>query len=91
FGVVRKGKANLPAEVSDALFKLKKGQVSEVIETPTDYYIVKALDVVDKNNVKVAIIRIKVKDIASYLEEFRKDGEVKEYITLDDVSSQKVN
>lgn len=91
FGVVQKGKANLPAEVSDALFKLKKGQVSEVIETPTDYYIVKALDVVDKNNVKVAIIRIKVKDITSYLEEFRRDGKVKEYITLDDVSSQKVN
>lgn len=91
FGVVEKGRANLPAEVSTALFKLKKGQVSEVIETPTSYYIVKATDVVDKSHVKVSIIRIKVKDIATYLSEYKKAEKVKEYIKLGSTAPQKAN
>ncbi len=90
-GVVEKGKANVPAEVSEAIFKLKKGQVSEVIETPTDYFIVKVLDTPSKDKAKVAIIRIGVKDIGTYLEEFKKDGKVKEYIKLDTVTAQQAN
>ena len=78
-------------EVSTALFKLKKGQVSEVIETPTSYYIVKATDVVDKSHVKVSIIRIKVKDIATYLSEYKKAEKVKEYIKLGSTAPQKAN
>lgn len=88
FGVVEKGRANLPNEVADQVFKLKKGQVSEVIETPTDYYIVKVTDTVDKNRVKISIIRIGVKDISTFLEGYREDEKVKEYIELKEAESK---
>ena len=88
FGVVEKGKATLPKEVSDKIFDLKKGQVSEVIETPTDYYIVKVIDKIDSNRSKIAIIRISVKDISSYLEKYKKDNKVKEYIKLENITPQ---
>jgi len=88
FGVVEKGRANLPNDVADQVFKLKEGQVSEVIETPTDYYIVKVTDKLDKNRAKISIIRIGVKDISTYLEEFKEQDKVKEYIELAEPQSQ---
>jgi hypothetical protein len=91
FGIVERGKANVPKEVSEKIFELKKGQVSEVIETPTDYWIVKVTDVVDKDRYKVSVIKIGVKDISSYIEQFKKDDKVKEYITLEEVNSQQAN
>ena len=90
-GVVEKGRANLPSEVSDVVFKLKKGQVSEVIETPTDYFIVKALDTPAKDKVRLAIIRIAVKDIKTYIAEMKESGKVKEYISLEAIETQQIN
>ncbi len=91
FGVVERGKVNLPKEVSDKIFELKKDQVSEVIPATHDYFIVKVLDRVDKDRAKVAIIRISVKDMDEYLQEYRKDNKVKEYVELKEVSSQQLS
>jgi hypothetical protein len=90
FGVVEKGKANLPKEVSDKVFNLKKGQVSEVIETPTSYFIVKVTDVVDKNHYKISIIKVAVKSMSSYLSDYKKQGKVKEYVKLNEVNSLQI-
>lgn len=89
-GVVEKGRANLPPEVSDAIFKLQPGQVSDVIKTASDYFIVTVNEKVDENRAKVSIIRIKVKDMTQYLKEYRDQKKVSEYIKLSstDIQSQ---
>jgi parvulin-like peptidyl-prolyl isomerase len=81
-GVVEKGRANLPPEVSDKVFQLQPGQVSDVIKTSSDYFIVTVTEKVDENRSKVSIIRIKVKDTTQYLKEYREQNKVKEYIKL---------
>ena len=81
-GVVEKGRANLPPEVSDKVFQLQPGQVSDVIKTSSDYFIVTVTEKVDENRAKVSIIRIKVKDMTQYLKEYREQNKVKEYIKL---------
>ncbi len=81
-GVVEKGRANLPQEVSDALFKLQPGQVSGVIATSSDYFVVTVSERVDETRVKASVIRIKVKDMGQYLKEYRSQNKVSEYIKL---------
>ena len=87
-GVVEKGRANLPQEVSDAIFKLAAGQTSEVITTSSDYFIVNVSEKVDQNRAKVSVIRIKVKDMSQYLAQYRSEKKVKEYIKLETVNSE---
>ncbi len=82
-GVVEKSKANLPPEVSNAIFKLQTGQVSDVIKTASDYFIVTVNEKVDENRAKVSIIRIKVKDMTQYLKDYRDQKKVSEYINLE--------
>lgn len=84
-GVVEKGRANLPDEVTEAIFKLQPNQVSGVISTSGDYFIAKVTEKVDENRVRVSLIRIKVKDMSQYLQEYRDQGKVKEYIKLEAV------
>jgi parvulin-like peptidyl-prolyl isomerase len=81
-GVVEKNRANLPQEVSDVVFKLEVGQVSDVIKTSNDYFIVQVTESVDENRAKVSIIRIKVKDMSQYLKEYQDQKKVSEYIKL---------
>lgn len=83
-GVVEKDRANLPQEVSDAIFKLAPGQVSEVIKTSSDYFIVTVTEKPNENQAKVAVIRIKVKDMSQYLKEYRDQKKVSEYIKIED-------
>lgn len=87
-GVVEKSKANLPPEVSKAIFKLQVGQVSDVINTASDYFIVTVNEKVDENRAKVSIIRIKVKDMTQYLKDYRQQKKVSEYIKLDSTASE---
>ena len=87
-GVVEKDRANLPEEVSNAIFKLKVGEVSEVIEAGSDYYITTVREKVDEKRAKVSIIRIKSKDMSQYLEEYKKQGKVNEYIKIEEVTSK---
>ena len=85
-GVVEKGRANLPNEVSEMIFKMKKGQISDVISTDNDYYIVALNEKVDENRARVSIIRIKVKDMKQYLSEYREQDKVSEYIKLEETT-----
>lgn len=89
-GVVEKGRANVPSEVSEQIFKLKNNQTSGVISTPTGYYIVKVLEKVDANRAKVAWIHVKFKDMTTLVIERKAEGKVKEYIKLDEVASEQV-
>lgn len=84
-GVVERSHANLPEEVTAAIFKLQPNQPSEVIETSGDYFIVQVTEKVDENRAKVSLIRIKVKDMSQYLKEYQDQGKVKEYIKLESV------
>lgn len=87
-GVVEKGRASLPEEVSEVIFKLEPGQVSDVIKTPSDYFIVTVTERVDENRARVSVIRIKVKDMNQYLKEYREQNKVSEYIKLEDAAAQ---
>lgn len=87
-GVVDKDHANLPAEVVDVVFKLKVGEVSDVISTQNDYFIVSATEKVDEKRAKVSIIRIRVKDMSQYLEDYKKQNKVTEYIKLENVTTE---
>jgi hypothetical protein len=87
-GVVEKGRANVPEEVAEKIFQMKTGEVSDVISTASDYFIVQAIEKVDENRVRLAIIRVKVKDMAQYLQEYREQSKVSEYIKLPSVSAQ---
>lgn len=87
-GVVDKDRANLPVEVVNAIFKLNVGEVSEVIATQNDYFIVSVTEKVDEKRAKVSIIRIRVKDIGQYLDEYKKQNKVTEYIKLKEVATE---
>lgn len=84
-GVVDRNHANLPEEVTAAIFKLQPNQPSEVISTSGDYFIVQVTEKVDENRARVSLIRIKVKGMSEYLEEYREQEKVKEYIKLESV------
>ena len=86
-GVVEKGRANVPQEVADAIFKLNQGEVSGVIKTSSDYYIVTVTQKVDETRSKVAIIKVKVKSMTDYLNEYRNAKKVHEYIKLQKVTT----
>ena len=86
-GVVEKGRANLPQEVADKIFELKAGEVSGVIKTSSDYYIVTVTEKVNETRAKVSMIQIKVKDMSQYLREYRDQKKVKEYIKLQKVTT----
>lgn len=83
-GEVIKGKASLPQEVTEALFKLKEGETSKVISTSSDYFIVRADKVTDKNRITASLIRISVKSMEDYLNDLKKDNKVSEYISIND-------
>lgn len=87
-GTVEKDHANLPTEVATAVFKLKPGEVSDVIATSSDYFIVTVTEKVDETRSKVAIIRIRVKDMSQYLKDYQDQKKVKEYIKLNDIVSE---
>lgn len=83
-GEVVRDKSSLPQEVTDALFNLKEGQMSKTISTTSDYFIIHADKIIDKNRVKASIIRINVKTMNDYLKELKKDKKVTEYISITD-------
>lgn len=86
-GVVEKGHANLPTEVADTLFTLKQGEVSNVIKTSSDYYILTVTQKVDQTHVKAAMIQVKIKSMNDYLAQYQAQKKVKEYIKLNTVST----
>lgn len=85
-GVVERNHANLPPQVAQKIFQLKVGEVSDVISTSSDYYIVMVTEKVDENRAKVSIIQVKVKDMSQYLQDYQKAHKVSEYIKLKQVN-----
>ncbi len=83
-GEVIRDKSSLPQQVTDALFNLKEGQMSKVISTTSDYFIVRSDKVLDKNRVKASVIRINVKTMNDYLEVLKNDNKISEYISITD-------
>lgn len=86
-GVVEKGHANLPQEVTEKIFTLKQGEVSDVIKTSSDYYIVTVTEKVNETRVKVSMIQIKVKSMTQYLKDYQAKKKAKEYIKLEQVTT----
>lgn len=80
-GIIEKDKAKLRKEVVEQVFKLETGATSGVIETENgDYYIVKVTQKIDENRVKLSLIRINVKGMDEYRQEYEKAGKVTRYI-----------
>jgi len=87
-GIVEKGRANLPEEVADKVFAMKSGDVSDVISTSSDYFIINVTEKLDDKRAKISIIRIKIKDISQYLKEYRLQKKVSEYIKLENIETE---
>lgn len=90
-GEVIRDKSSLPREVTDALFDLKEGQTSGVISTASDYFIVRADKVIDDNRITASVIRINVKTMHDYLEDYRKDNKISEYISITDEAPEQLD
>lgn len=84
-GIVEKGFAKYPSQVSDQLFKLQPKQHSKVIEATDGYYIVSVTEKVDENRVRASIIKVNVKSMADYLKDYKAQNKIKEYIKLQDI------
>ncbi|HKU19228.1 MAG TPA: peptidylprolyl isomerase [Candidatus Saccharimonadales bacterium] len=63
---ITKDNRDLPPQVVDAIFKLKAGQTSSIIETPAGLEIVKVTEV-DGNSVRASHMFFKFKSIDTYL------------------------
>lgn len=86
FGVVKKGFANVPQEVEEAVFKTKAGQTTGIIKTTSDYYIVQVKKRTGDDQAEIALIRIKVKDLTQYLSEYREQNKINEHIEVSETT-----
>jgi parvulin-like peptidyl-prolyl isomerase len=80
---------NRDGGLSKAAAKLEKGQISPVVKTSTGdgYYFVKLLDRNDRQ-ISYAYLRIPLTQFDEQLAALKKDGKVKEYITIPAVKNQ---
>jgi len=67
---------------------MKSGDVSDVISTSSDYFIINVTEKLDDKRAKISIIRIKIKDISQYLKEYRLQKKVSEYIKLENIETE---
>lgn len=83
---------NRDGGLSKAAAKLKKGQISSVIKTTTGdgYYFVKLLEKTD-TQISYEYIKIPLTEFNERVAALKKDGKVKEYISIPDVDSATVN
>lgn len=78
---ITKNNPNIPPQVIDALFKLKPGQISGVINTGSTLEIVK-LNQKSGNSVTAWHIVFNLKDISTYLDPLKTKYPVKNYVHL---------
>lgn len=76
---ITKDNPNVPPQVVDALFKLKPGQISEVIETGPTLEIVKVNQLSD-NAVTAQHISVRLQDISVFIEKLKTKQPPKAYV-----------
>lgn len=80
-GVLEKGKADLPSELSDTLFALKPGEVSNVIASKQGLFILKAIDT-DGSKTHAAAIFFKYSEFSKLLQQLKSDNKIKAYVPV---------
>lgn len=80
-GVLEKGKADLPPELSNALFVLKKGEVSAVIPSKQGLFILKAIET-DGAKTHAAAIFFKYTAFDEMIKKLQSDNKVKANIPI---------
>ncbi len=78
---IDKTNRDIPAQVADALFKLKQGEVSGIINTGFSLEIVKNLET-QGDKIRAAHIAMNFKDISTYLNDFKDKHKARSYIGL---------
>lgn len=78
---------DLSAQTTNALFKLKKGQVSDVVNTGYALEILKNLDT-EGNKIKAAHILFQFKDISEYINDLKDKKGTKTYISFQATTNQ---
>lgn len=80
FGVpITKSNPNIPPQITDALFKLKPGEVSEIVNTGRTLEILKVSQN-DGTNVTAQHISFKLKNISEFIEPLKKKEPPKTYV-----------
>lgn len=80
-GVLEKGKADLPPELSNALFALKKGEVSAVVPSKQGLFILKAIET-DGSKTHAAAIFFKYTAFDDMIKKLQSDNKVKANIPV---------
>ncbi|HTE22452.1 MAG TPA: peptidylprolyl isomerase [Candidatus Limnocylindria bacterium] len=75
---------DLAAQTTDALFKLRKGQVSELVNTGYALEILKNLEV-EGDTIQAAHILFQFKDIAEYVDNLKEQKRARLYLNLPEV------
>lgn len=85
-------KSNRDGGLSRAASKLEKGQISSVIKTTTGdgYYFVKVIDKTD-TQVSYAYLKIPLTAFSERLAALKRDGKVREYISIPKVDNQTID
>jgi hypothetical protein len=85
--LVERTDRDLSAKTTDALFKLKKGQVSEIIHTGYALEILKNIDI-EGNKIRAAHILFQFKDISEYINDFKDQKPARLYVTFPEAQQQ---
>jgi parvulin-like peptidyl-prolyl isomerase len=78
---IAKSNPNIPPQVTSALFKLKPGQISDIITTGSTLEILKVSQN-DGNNVTASHISINLKDISTFINQIKVKEPPKKYISI---------
>lgn len=80
-GLLERGKADLAPELQDALFQLKTGEHSQIIESKQGLFILKAIEA-SENKVRAAAIFFQYTEFQKRFEELKKSGKIKTDIAV---------
>jgi hypothetical protein len=81
-GVIARTNRDVSPETVDALYKLKPGQYSEVVNTGYALVIVKNLENTSDGKIKAAIITFELKDITDQLNQMKEDNPARTFIRV---------
>lgn len=85
--LIERTNRDLSAQTTDALFKLQKGQTSDIINTGYALEILKNLDI-QGSKIRAAHILVQFKDISEYINDRKAEKGARTYISFDEQPSQ---